>query len=168
MKDRYGIESLDVKEDEPDWYECVEQEARNRNEIELHNIKENTHSENCSYENRNLLVEAAVEALAGYSAPNPEEQIFNSMLKKGEESVAKGLHYIFQKCWTTGVHPEVFKQDSKVMLPKPGKTNYNTVRSYRPITLESVVGKVMERVMLKLVWKLEVEGGVAETQNAYR
>ena len=132
MKDRYGKESLDVKEDEPDWYECVEQEARNRNEIEFHNIKENTYSENCSYENSNLLVEeveAAVEALAGYSAPNPEEQIFNIMLKKGEESVAKRLHYMFQKCWTTVVHPEVFKQDGKVMLPKPAKTNYNTVRS---------------------------------------
>ena len=99
--------------------------ARNWNEIELHNIKENTYSENCSYENSNLLVEeveAAVEALAGYSASNPEEQIFNIMLKKGEESVAKGLHYIFKKCRTSDVHPEVFKQDAKVM----GKTNYNS------------------------------------------
>ena len=49
---------------------------------------------------------------------------------------------------------EVFKQDAKVMLPKPGKTNYNKVRLYRPITLESVVGKVMERVITRrLVWK---------------
>ena len=172
MKERYGKESLDVKEDEPDWYECVEQEARNRNEIEIHNIKESTYSENCSHENSNILVEeveAAVDALAGYSAPNPEEQVFNIMLKKGKESVAKGLHYIFQKCWTTGVLPDAFKQDAKVMLPKPGKTNYNTVRSYRPITLESVVGKVMERVITcRLVWKLEVDGGVAETQNAFR
>ena len=41
--------------------------------------------------------------------------------------------------------------------------------SYRPITLESTIGKVMERVVCKrLVWKLEVEGGVASTQYAYR
>ena len=65
--------------------------------------------------------------------------------------------------------PEVFKQDVKVMLPKQGKTKYNAVRSYRPITLESFVGKVMERVITRrLVWKLDVEGGVAVTQNAYR
>ena len=65
--------------------------------------------------------------------------------------------------------PEVFKQDAKVMLPKPGKTNYNTVRSYRPVTMESVVGKVMERVITRsLVWKLKVDSGVAETQNAFR
>ena len=68
--------------------------------------------------------------------------------------MAKGLHYIFQKWLTTGVLREVFKQDAKVMLPKPGKTNYNKVRLYRPITLESVVGKVMERVITRrLVWK---------------
>ena len=53
--------------------------------------------------------------------------------------------------------------------PKNWKTDYNTVRSYRPITLESVIGKVMERVIThRLVWKLEVENGVAVTQNAYR
>ena len=83
--------------------------------------------------------------------------------------MAKGLHYIFQKSWYLAVLPRAFTQDAKVMLPKPGKKYYNTVRSYRPITLESVVGKVMERVIThRLVWKLEVEQGVAVTQNACR
>ena len=99
MKKRYGKESLDVKENEPEWYECVEQEARDRNEIELHNIKENTYSKNCSHENSNLLVEeveAAVEALAGYSAPNPEEQIFNIMLKRVKNQWRKGYTIFFK------------------------------------------------------------------------
>ena len=48
------------------------------------------------------------------------------------------------------------------MLPKPGKTYYKTVRSYRPITLESDIGKVMEKVVCnRLVWKLEADGGIA-------
>ena len=47
------------------------------------------------------------------------------------------------------------------MLPKPGKSNYSSVRSYRAITLESVIGKTMEQVICnRLVWKLEVEGEV--------
>ena len=55
------------------------------------------------------------------------------------------------------------------MLPKPGKSEYKSVRSYRPITLEITIGKVMERVVCKqLVWKLEVEGGVASAHYAYR
>ena len=81
------------------------------------------------------------------SAPNPEEQIFNLMLKKGGEEMAKGLLYIFQKSWVKGVLPDTFKLDPKIMLPKPGRTDYNVTKSYRPITLEIVIGKVMERVV---------------------
>ena len=80
-------------------------------------------------------------------AQKPEEQIFTVCLKRGGEAIFKGLHYIIQKSWAQGVLPEAFMVDPKVMLPKPGKTNYNTARSYRPITLESVIGKVMERVI---------------------
>ena len=71
-----------------------------------------------------------------------------------------------QKSWSKRVlpEPEAFKLDPKVMLPKPGKSDYNSVRSYRPITLESVIGKAMERVICnRLVWKLEVEEGIAKT-----
>ena len=43
------------------------------------------------------------------------------------------------------------------------------VRSYRPITLESVIGKIFERVIKgRLVWKLEVKGTSATTQYAFR
>ena len=73
-----------------------------------------------------------------------------------------------QKSWAQGVLPEAFKVDPKVVIPKPGKTNYNTARSYRPITLESVIGKVMERAICnRLIWKLEMEQGIAKTQFAY-
>ena len=90
------------------------------------------------------------------------------MLNKGRYAMARGLHYIFQKSLSRGVLPDAFKLDPKVMLPKPGKRDYNSVRSYKPITLESVVSKVMERIICnRLIWKLEVDGGIAKTQNAY-
>ncbi|XP_045162028.2 uncharacterized protein LOC123526843 [Mercenaria mercenaria] len=42
-------------------------------------------------------------------------------------------------------------------------------RSYHPITLESVIGKIMERIVKnRLTWRIEVEGGIAATQYAYR
>ena len=114
-------------------------------------------------------MEAAIAVSSCNSAPSPEEQIFYIYLKKGGDAVVRGIHYIIQKSWTRGVIPEAFKLDPKIMLPKPGKSEYNSARSYRPITLESTIGKVMERVVCKrLVWKLEVEGGVASTQYAYR
>ena len=87
MKKIFGKESLDVKEKDPDWYLSVEQEAKNKNESEQVKIKERNYSVTCSNENSGLTiieVEAAIDTLSGYSAPNPEEQVFNIMLKKRE------------------------------------------------------------------------------------
>ena len=52
------------------------------------------------------------------------------------------LTTIFQKNWTEAVQPEAFNQFAKIMLSKPGKTDYNTVSTVRAhvlITLESVL-----------------------------
>ena len=48
-------------------------------------------------------VQAAVDSLKNFSAPNSEETVFNVMLKSGWEAVVKGLHYIIQKCWSNAV-----------------------------------------------------------------
>ena len=150
MKERYGKETLDVKELESQWYEKVENDTSSRIRIEKKRISEPTFSENCGHENYDLYVEevvAAIEGLNSNSAPSPEEQVFNSMIKNRGEEMARALLYIFQKCWLKRILPEAFKLDPKVMLPKPGKTDYNVTKSYRPITLESVIGKIMERVI---------------------
>ena len=72
------------------------------------------------------------------------------MLKKNWEALARALHYLFHKSWAEGILPDAFETDPKIMLPKQGKANCNTVRSYRPITLESVIGKVIERVVCNI------------------
>ena len=172
MKLRYGKETLDVKTYDEDWYSEVEEEVKARVKTEEDLIKGKDFSKDCGHENSDIRieeVEAAVDQSSSNSAPSPEEQVFNLCLKKGGEAVIQGLHYLIQKSWSKGVLPEAFKLDPKIMLPKPGKSDYNSVRSYRPITLESVIGKTMERVICsRLVWKLEVEGGIADTQSAYR
>ena len=161
-----------MKELESQWYEKVEKDTSSRIGIEESRISDPAFSENCGHENCDLYVEevvAAIEGINSNSAPSPVEQVFNSMVRNGGEEMARGLLYIFQKSWLKGVLPEAFKLDPKVMLPKPGKTDYNVTKSYRPITLESVIGKIMERVISnRLIWKLEVDGGVADTQFAYR
>ena len=172
MKKRYGRESLDVKDYDEEWYYSIEQEMKERMQLKQEAMQSEDFLESCGHENSDLRVEeveSAISILSNNSAPSPDEQIFNILLKKGGEAIVRGLHYIFQKSWVMGMLPEAFKQDPKVMLPKPGKLDYNTVRSYRPITLESVIGKVLERIICnRLVWKLEVDGGIASTQAAYR
>ena len=58
--------------------------------------------------------------------------------------MARGMLYIFQKSWIKGILHDAFKLEPEVMLPTPGKTDYNVTKSYRPITLELVIGKIME------------------------
>ena len=62
-----------------------------------------------------------------------------------------------------------FKIDPKILMPKPGKENYNSTRSYRPITLESIISKFFQRTIAGwLIWRLGVSNGFANTQDAYR
>ena len=172
LKKRYGKESLDVKDYDIDWYESVENDVLLKSKEYEEEISKPDFKDMCGHENSDLYVEeieAAISNLNNNSAPSPEEGIFNILLKKGGESMVRALHFIFQKSWSSGELPVAFKIDPKVMMPKPGKSDYNAARAYRPITLESVIGKVMERVICKrLTWKLEVEGGLAATQYAYR
>ena len=101
MKKRYGKETLDVKEDNPGWFETVEEEARVKTINELRKIKDRKYSKECENENSDIItdeVQSSLEQLTNFSAPNPEEHIFNIMLKKGGNMLVKGLHYIFQKC----------------------------------------------------------------------
>ena len=172
MKKRYGKETLQVKEDDEEWYCSVEEERKERLQTEQDIIISRNYAETCGNENSDITVgevQSAISQINTDSAPSPEEQIFNILLKRGGETIATALQYLFQKSWENGVLPDAFKLDPKIILPKQGKTDYNTVRSYRPITLESVIGKIMERVLCnRLVWKLEVENGIAKSQNAYR
>jgi len=136
--------------------------------IEREKVKEN----NATYEEIYIIIEevqAAISLMDVKSAPSPTEKKFGIMIFKGGDTMAECLHYLFCKCWNKGCVPKGFKLGPKIMLPKPSKEDYNTTKSYRPITLESIIGKLMEIIVKRrLVWKLEVEDGLADTQNAYR
>ena len=85
------------------------------------NITNKNYAKDCGHENCGIIMEevqAAVASLKNFSAPNPEEKVLNIMLKRGGVAVVKGLHYIFQKCWSKAVLLKVFITDAKVMLPK--------------------------------------------------
>lgn len=149
--------------------ERVVQELQENTKRELQN---KVSSGEKNFENSDITEEEVRSAIALArlnSAPSPEEKVFTIMIKRGGDALVKAITYIVQKCWTEGVLPDSFKLDPKIMLPKPGKDDYNSMCSYRPITLESVIGKIFERVIKgRLVWKLEVTGTLATTQYAYR
>ena len=170
MKIHYGKEILDVKDKKPEWYNFVESKVKDSiTQIKI-DLKQNKNSGD--FENSDLTideVEMAVKTTSSNSAPSPEERIFTILIKNGGEKLLQCLHFLFQKCWAAGELCEAFKLDPKVLLPKPDKENYNNVKSYRPITLQSTIGKIFQRtIAYRLRWKLEVSNGIANTQDAYR
>ena len=78
------------------------------------------------------------------------------MLSEADDTLLEPTTKLFQLCWENGVNPQLWNRDNKIYIPKPGKDNYNIPKFYRPISLTSVVGKMMERIVnQRLVWWLE-------------
>lgn len=62
---------------------------------------------------------------------------------------------IFNKCWELGCFSSEWKTATVIVLKKPGKTNYSLPKSYRPIGLLPIMGKILEKMVIKrLAWHL--------------
>lgn len=66
---------------------------------------------------------------------------------------------LFNDCLEAGAFPRVWKTQSVRFIPKPGKTERTDVRSFRPISLLPVTGKVLDKVMTWRVQNLIDQGG---------
>lgn len=64
---------------------------------------------------------------------------------------------IINRIWRAETVPDQWKTGLVIPLPKPGK-NHKDVNSYRPISLLSCVGKLMERMVnRRLITRLEAD-----------
>ena len=72
------------------------------------------------------------------------------------------------KIWTSGFFPTSWHKATIIPLPKPGKDN-NDPNNYRPIALTSGICKTMERMVNdRLVWFLEKEQILSQSQSGFR
>ncbi|CAF4939189.1 unnamed protein product [Pieris macdunnoughi] len=94
-------------------------------------------------------------------------QSFNPRKAPGEDGItadiglnaitaAPGLFLaIANKCLELGTFPEKWKKATIVVLRKPAKANYDNPKSYRPIGLLPVMGKIFEKMVVeRLKWYL--------------
>ena len=69
------------------------------------------------------------------------------MLLKANETVIQAVTILIQKSWNAKELPKIWKRANVKFLMKPGKDSYYNGSSYRPISLTSVLGKCMERII---------------------
>ena len=91
-------------------------------------------------------VEASIQRLQKHKAPGPDN-IFTNMLLKANETVIQAVTILIQKSWNAKKLPKIWKRANVKFLMKPGKDSYYNGSSYRPISLTSVLGKCMERII---------------------
>lgn len=72
--------------------------------------------------------------------------VHNRCLKNGTKLLFRHLLELFNSSLSLGVIPHAWKVGHIILLPKPDK-NLHDVRSYRPITLLSCLGKLLERIV---------------------
>ena len=82
------------------------------------------------------------------SAPGPSG-ITWPMVKHIVQIAPQEVLRLLQACLDLGHHPSPWRTARVVMLKKPNKKDPSAPRSYRPITLEECLGKLLEKIVAK-------------------
>ncbi|KAI1006659.1 hypothetical protein K3495_g1555, partial [Podosphaera aphanis] len=101
---------------------------------------------------------------SGNTAPG-EDDIPTSILKIGWDLIKDKISTLFRSCLEVGHHPACFKTAVVVMLSKPNKPDKSNPRSYRPISLLSVLGKSLERLVARRLSWIAITHKVIVTQQ---
>lgn len=84
-----------------------------------------------------------------------EDGLTADICRKAIEAKPELYMAIVNACLRLGYFPRIWKQAHIIILPKPGKITYDSPKSYRPIGLLSIAGKIMEKIVAKrILWTL--------------
>lgn len=91
-------------------------------------------------------VKWAIHSFDKYKSPG-FDNIYPIMLQKGWELIGKHIVHIYKQCIARGHVPNKWNEVKVIFIPKPGKEDYTSPKSYRPISLTSTLLKGMERLI---------------------
>ena len=112
-------------------------------------------------------IQDSIKKLKGKDCPGPD-LIHPSFIHECGSNIALPLKVLFQTCWDQGQIPKLWKKDNRIYIPKPGKTNYNTEKAYRSLSLSSCVGKMLEGIVTRrLIALLQDKNLIEPQQYAY-
>ena len=90
--------------------------------------------------------EAAIQLLHKDKAPGPDN-IHGELLQEGSQALTRAINTLFNKSWIKKKVPQDWKLAKVKFLRKPGKPSYHNAGSYSPISLLSILGKCLERIV---------------------
>ena len=126
-------------------FEDLEEESLNEHIWDLTEGK-NMDSPCLKYLNREVVKEA-LKLFSPYKSPGPDG-LRPIMIKNSLDVIIEDLVEVYRECIITGKIPTSWKRTKVVFIPKPGKSDYSSPSSFRPISLTSFLLKGFERVIL--------------------
>jgi exonuclease III len=95
-------------------------------------------------------VERKIFAASPWKAPG-EDGLPVAVWKELWPVVKKRVLQLFRTSMATGTLPSQWRNASIIPLKKPGKSNYNQAKAWRPISLLATLGKVLEAVVAERI-----------------
>ena len=115
----------------------------------------------------NKELERALGTLNNKKSPGPDK-VTNEMLLHLGPIAKYRLLTLFNNSWKTGRVPQAWREADMTPIHKKGK-NKSKPESYRPISLTSTIGKLMERMInTRLLWHLETNQIITPEQAGFR
>ena len=92
-------------------------------------------------------VKVAINSFKDFKAAASDE-IKPIVLKHIGEKAYERLTELYKASYLLGYIPTSWRESRVIFIPKPGKDNYSDPRSYRPISLMTILIKAFEKLML--------------------
>lgn len=88
----------------------------------------------------------AISSFEPFKSPGPDG-IFPALLQRAPYNVISGLCSLFKSALALNHTPSIWKASKIVFISKPGRNDYHMPKSFRPISLSSVILKRMEKLV---------------------
>ena len=89
---------------------------------------------------------SVVESLKANKAPGAD-LLTGAIIRAAYESLSTVFNDLYKCCFREARFPKKWKEAVLAVVPKPGKSSYQELSSFRPISLLSVAGKVLDRLL---------------------
>jgi len=97
-----------------------------------------------------LEMQEALKAYSNVSAPGPNHITWwHLKLILANNTCAIGILSLANACLSLRHWPRHFKESVSVIIPKPGKPAYDTPKAFRPIVLLNMLGKLIEKMIMR-------------------
>ena len=96
-------------------------------------------------------VEPLLKKAANRSAPGQSGHTW-ALLKWAWEADSERIVMLLDACLRAGHHPRLWKEAVVAVIPKPKRSDYTLAKNFRPISLLECLGKLLEKVVAKLIY----------------